>query len=143
MSRHLEKSPIALTYSRIFEIQGPKVQQLLPTMQLDFLRKFLLPKTVHTLQCTRLPVDEADIASVRLRDMVKETIGICRTVLKALIHLKPKQGGLSIACISFDFEAALIIGLARMLCIPAKNMGPQHALTEVTTALVREKIQAL
>ena len=49
------------------EVHGPKVQQLLPTMQLDFLRKFMLPKTVHTFQCTRLPVDEVDIASVRLK----------------------------------------------------------------------------
>ena len=112
-------------------------------MQLDFLRKFLLPKTVHMFQCTRLPVDEVNIASVRLRDMVKETKGICPTVPNALIDLKPMQGGLYIAYISFDFEVATIIGLARMFGIPAKSMGPQHALTEVTMALVMEQIQEL
>ncbi len=115
----------------------------MPTRKLDFLRKFLLPKIVHTYLCKRLPVDEVDSASVCLRDIVKKIIGICHTVPKALLHLKPKQGGLGIACISFDFEAATIVGLASMLDIPTKSMSPQYALTKVTTALVSEEIKEL
>ncbi len=112
----------------------------MPTMKLDFLRKFLLPKIGHTYQCRRLPVDEVDPASVCFRDIVKKIIAICRTVPKALLHLKPKQGGLGILS---DFKAAMIVGLASMLDIATKSMSPQHALTKVTTALVSKEIKEL
>ncbi len=124
------------------ELNGEQVRQLLPTMKLD-LRKFLLPQLVHTHQCTRLTVKDVQAASVRVRDIVKDTVNICRTVPNAWVHLKPKQGGQGIACVESEFEMATLIGLARMIGTPGKSMGPRHALTKVTTAQIAEQVTEL